>query len=165
MLLELLLRWFWVELVYRIYVSVYHAVNNWFTGFMCQCNYRAVNTSKSCLHSFVETQRVYLLAEFGLRIVLQLYIQSISLQEFAIYMADVLIFLLWVVLIFTEVIYRGCLLVWFICDLWKWSESVSSSVQLKGSSWGVNVMQGISGTCNFYISSQSVILFGLRLWL
>lgn len=88
-------------------MSVYHAVNNWFTGFMCQCNYRAVNTSKSCLHSFVETQRVYLLAEFGLGIVLQLYIQSISLQEFAIYM----IFLLWVVLIFTEVIYRGCTLV------------------------------------------------------
>lgn len=92
-------------------MSVYHAVNNWFTGFMCQCNYHAVNTSKSCLHSFVETQRVYLLAEFGIRIVLQLYIQSISLQEFAIYMAYVLIFLLWVVLIFTEVIYRGCLLV------------------------------------------------------
>lgn len=92
-------------------MSVYHAVNKWFTGFMCQCNYHAVNTSKSCLHSFVETQRVYLLAEFGLGIVLQLYIQSISLQEFAIYMADVLIFLLWVVLIFTEVIYRGCLLV------------------------------------------------------
>lgn len=91
-------------------MSVYHAVNNWFTGFMCQCNYHAVNT-KSCLHSFVETQWVYLLAEFGLGIVLQLYIQSISLQEFAIYMADVLIFLLWVVLIFTEVIYRGCLLV------------------------------------------------------
>lgn len=68
-------------------MSVYHAVNNWFTGFMCQCNYHAVNTSKSCLHSFVETQRVYLLAEFGLGIVLQLYIQSISLQEFAIYMA------------------------------------------------------------------------------